>query len=926
MARSRMTDSIYAWSKIGDDNATSDATVNWQENQDPQTVNNSARAMMARVAAHIEDRSPRRTSTGTANAYVVTAQGMGTTIRDGMVIVFFVHAENTSACTLNVNAFGSRPFRPRIGTEFRAGDLLTSQPVIAYYTSATNEWIGVNTGHHVSTSANGLALQSIVGLLPKLGDIVISASPTPAAGRIRLTEVAQPVLKTSYPELNSKFAAEGYPFGSTATHFNVPPAAGYFLRFAATNASVDTSGARSTGSTQADQNKTAAIPVTGVTATTEISPNPHSHGYNNSDTSLGSAADGPNDIGFVAGNVNPTSLTAITTLSGSATLAGGDEVRVKNVAFHADLIASTAESAAQIAVFGFPYQWDTGTTAADPGPGRVRGNNGALASITQLYVSNTDRWGQSLAPLWTAMATGNAFHLSRVGAQGNRVIAVVNGVPTAGAGFVTVPVSATVATGAFAINDGLAIEYGVGAVGAPGMTWRGQWTTATAYALRDGVYNAGSSYISKSVHTSGPTTEPGVGASWATVWDLIALGGGGGSGDVTAAAAFGTDTALIRANGTGKGVKASGITLDDNDNFVFPQTTFANPKGVIYQRISTTNFPFIHGFNYGPNGTLTTTGYNTFIGLNAGNFTMGATSVTPGADEASINTGIGYAALNANVLGHHNTAIGAYSMITNTNGYGNTAIGTSSLYFNTTGHSNAAIGFKALLKNTTGYNNSAVGISAMQECLGGYANAAFGQAALYGLTSGYANTAMGATALQSLTTANGCVGIGYLAGFGITTGVDNLAIGTASLYRCATGTNNIGIGSNALGFVDSGVANVGIATYAGYDITTGSSNVFIGYNTGRGITTGAGNTIIGAGIGSLAAGLTDTVIIAAGATKRLEIDQTGVVQLHQTAAFAANGTVATTLTAVGPTGANTTVQEWLKIKNSAGVTRYIPCY
>lgn len=42
--------------------------------------------------------------------------------------------------------------------------------------------------------------------------------------------------------------------------------------------------------------------------------------------------------------------------------------------------------------------------------------------------------------------------------------------------------------------------------------------------------------------------------------------------------------------------------------------------------------------------------------------------------------------------------------------------------------------------------------------------------------------------------------------------------------------------------------------------------------------------------------------------------------------FAANGSVATALSSVGPTGASTTVQEWLAVKNAAGTTRYIPCF
>lgn len=40
-----------------------------------------------------------------------------------------------------------------------------------------------------------------------------------------------------------------------------------------------------------------------------------------------------------------------------------------------------------------------------------------------------------------------------------------------------------------------------------------------------------------------------------------------GAGDVTAAAAFGADNLLLRSDGTGKGAQASGIAIDDDENF-----------------------------------------------------------------------------------------------------------------------------------------------------------------------------------------------------------------------------------------------------------------------------------------------------------------------------------------------------------------------
>lgn len=52
----------------------------------------------------------------------------------------------------------------------------------------------------------------------------------------------------------------------------------------------------------------------------------------------------------------------------------------------------------------------------------------------------------------------------------------------------------------------------------------------------------------------------------------------------------------------------------------------------------------------------------------------------------------------------------------------------------------------------------------------------------------------------------------------------------------------------------------------------------------------------------------------------------GIIQFMSSGSFSANGSVATSLGSVGPTGSNTTVQTWLTFKDSGGTTRYIPCF
>jgi hypothetical protein len=75
----------------------------------------------------------------------------------------------------------------------------------------------------------------------------------------------------------------------------------------------------------------------------------------------------------------------------------------------------------------------------------------------------------------------------------------------------------------FALTADAAIAI-AGAQGPPGgiTTFEGPWVTATGYSIGDAVSHNGSSYVALTNHTSGASTEPGVGGSWQTAWMLLA--------------------------------------------------------------------------------------------------------------------------------------------------------------------------------------------------------------------------------------------------------------------------------------------------------------------------------------------------------------------------------------------------------------------
>ena len=77
-------------------------------------------------------------------------------------------------------------------------------------------------------------------------------------------------------------------------------------------------------------------------------------------------------------------------------------------------------------------------------------------------------------------------------------------------------------------------------------------------------------------------------------------------------------------------------------------------------------------------------------------------------------------------------------------------------------------------------------------------------------------------------------------------------------------------------------------------------------------------------LGALGVGLTLNLTWSSATT--LDLQPSGGAIQAGSGAFTANGTVATTMTSLGPTGSHTTVQEWFTITDASGVVRYIPAY
>ena len=341
----------------------------------------------------------------------------------------------------------------------------------------------------------------------------------------------------------------------------------------------------------------------------------------------------------------------------------------------------------------------------------------------------------------------------------------------------------------------------------------------------------------------------------------------------------------------------TGMTFDTSNNieitsnFTMPLTTGTTPYGIIYKGTS----PFISDFNYGNNGTVTTNGKNTFVGIGAGNLTMGSTATD--VSHSSYNTAIGNGALTANTKGYQNTAIGLASLFSNTTGYNNTAIGLYSLHTNTTGYQNTANGMYSLRLNTTGYYNTA----------NGYAS-------LYSNTTGTNNTANGINSLYSNTTGTYNTAIGLASLLYNTTGTHNTANGVNSLYSNTTGTYNSAIGYHAGRYIADGATGN----------TTSDYSLYLGTNTKAGADGNQNEIVIGydaIGNGSNSVTLGNTSI-----TKTILQGNIGIGTTTPTANFqvaqgtAGVGTVSTPGSSVTLTGVGTQFTNTFKVGDTLTVT------
>lgn len=133
----------WQWSRNASSNATADPSINWAEGQSPSSINDSARAQMARSAEERDDISGLLATTGTSTAYLVTTfQGLNTpTPTNGQLISITVNSTNGAGATLAADGGNAYPFQISPGVAAPAGTMISGSPYSVKFSVADSAWM-----------------------------------------------------------------------------------------------------------------------------------------------------------------------------------------------------------------------------------------------------------------------------------------------------------------------------------------------------------------------------------------------------------------------------------------------------------------------------------------------------------------------------------------------------------------------------------------------------------------------------------------------------------------------------------------------------------------------------------------------------------------------------------------------------------------
>ena len=140
-------------------NASNDPSINWANGQPAASVNDSARAQMAREAALFQGISGGISLGGSSNAYTFTSPSGHalTAYPTHLLIVAKANHTNTGAATLNVDGLGTKSIVKSASTALAAGDIVSGAIYLFSYDGTNFQVLG-EVGAPVAWSSFGRSL------------------------------------------------------------------------------------------------------------------------------------------------------------------------------------------------------------------------------------------------------------------------------------------------------------------------------------------------------------------------------------------------------------------------------------------------------------------------------------------------------------------------------------------------------------------------------------------------------------------------------------------------------------------------------------------------------------------------------------------------------------------------------------------------
>jgi microcystin-dependent protein len=206
---------FWKWSRTASSNATADNTINWAEGMAPSAVNDSARAMMARLAEWRDDVSGTIATAGTSSAYTVASNQGFDNFADmnGAMVAFVPHTTNAATVTLNADGLGAKPLRFGPNLELQSGVLIQGTPYVASYNNSDGAW------YLQGGFANPYGIP-VGGMMPYIGGSAPNSAFTFPSG--------QAISRTTYAALFT-LVGTTYGAGDGSTTFNLPDLRGRMI-------------------------------------------------------------------------------------------------------------------------------------------------------------------------------------------------------------------------------------------------------------------------------------------------------------------------------------------------------------------------------------------------------------------------------------------------------------------------------------------------------------------------------------------------------------------------------------------------------------------------------------------------------------------------------------------------------------------------